>query len=435
MLLKSMQQNQIDALRSKGIAVETINGNTPFDQRQEIIKDAKRGHPRMKMLYVTPELCSRDWFRQLLRTIHGHGQLSRFVIDEAHCVSQWGHDFRKDYLGLRYFREQFPSVPIMCATATATSHVKTDIIQTMGLDINRVKCFTMPTCRPNLHFEVRFKSQRDGEKYDDILKWLKKIYERRRQPTRSDELKQKNERTENVSGIIYAFTRDTCDSLADMLTKHGIGAKPYHSKLSNDKKKDHLNGWLENQEGYDIIVATTAFGMGIDKEDVRFVVHYDIPKTFEGFYQEAGRAGRDGKASVCLLYYCHDNKDFMKTIVEAGRPKAKAGAGARITNFEGREHSFEQLVQYCLRTDKCRHQLIANYFEDEQTPKCDWACDWHKNPEKLKRDKRRYDEQSTGEGPWYDGIDASTQRVLNDMGIALPAVAVQNQQPSTFAQD
>jgi RecQ family ATP-dependent DNA helicase len=426
--------NQIDALREKGISVETINGNTPFLERQEIIRDAKRGHPKMKMLYVTPELCSRDWFRQLLQTIHSHGQLSRFVIDEAHCVSQWGHDFRKDYLGLRYFREQFPTVPILCATATATSHVRNDIIQTMGMDKSRLRIFTVPTCRPNLHFEVRFKPQRGGDKYDDMLKCLKRIYARRRVPARSEELLQHKERIENVSGIIYAFTRDSCDSLADMLTKDGVGAKTYHAKLSSDKKKDHLNGWLENREGYDVIVATTAFGMGIDKEDVRFVVHYDIPKTFEGFYQEAGRAGRDGKASLCLLYYDHDNRDFMRTIVQASRPKSKPDAGARIINFEGREKSFEALVQYCLRTDRCRHQMIADYLEDEQTPKCDWACDWHKDPDKLRRDKRQYEDQiSQDGGDWYDHLDASTQITVESMGLR-PG---QNEgfNPSTMVQD
>lgn len=430
--------NQIDALRAKGIAVETINGNTPYLDRKEIIKDAKRGHPKMKMLYVTPELCAKDWFRQLLQTIHGHGQLTRFVVDEAHCVSQWGHDFRKDYLELKYFREQFPTVPIMCATATATAVVKNDIIQTMGMDPNRVKCFTMPTCRPNLHFEVRFKSQRHGEKYNDFLKWLKKTHERRKAPGRDEELDVKKERVENVSGIVYAFTRDTCDSLAEMLTKDGIGAKSYHSKLSTEKKKDHLNGWLENKEGYDVIVATTAFGMGIDKEDVRFVVHYDIPKTFEGFYQEAGRAGRDGKASVCMLYYCRDNKDFMQTIVQAGKPKQKPGADARISNFAGRERSFEELVKYCMRTDKCRHQLIADYFEDEQKPNCDWACDWHKDPEKLKKDKWQYEQQASGDEPWFSHLDASTQpweRFLNSMGVMLPANAGPYLDSSTMLQD
>lgn len=469
------QMNQIDALKAKDIAVETINGNTSYANRQEIIKDAKRGHPRMKMLYVTPELCSRDWFRQLLQTIHGHGQLSRFVIDEAHCVSQWGHDFRKDYLELKYLRQQFPTVPIMCATATATSLVKHDIIQTMGLDPNVVKCFTMPTCRPNLHFEVRFKSQRHGEKYNDFLKWLKKVYERRRLAARSAELLRKQERIENVSGIVYAFTRDTCDQLAEMLTKDGIGAKAYHSKLTTEKKKDHLNGWLDNKEGYDVIVATTAFGMGIDKEDVRFVIHYDIPKTFEGFYQEAGRAGRDGKASVCMLYYDHDNKDFMQTIVMNGKPKLKPGAELRVSNFEGREKSFEELVKYCMCTTKCRHQLIADFFEDEQTPTCDWSCDWHKDPEKLEKDKKQYDQQTSGDDPWYTDIGPSTQpweSYLNALGInanggmpdggwdtaarsrdesrdpavravgrrparsvPLPAFAAQNLDPSTMHQD
>ncbi|KAF2673451.1 ATP-dependent DNA helicase [Microthyrium microscopicum] len=390
--LLSLMMNQINALRENNVPVETINGTTQYHERKRIIDDAQCGHPRVKMLYVTPELCSRDWFRDLLRSIHAHGQLARFVVDEAHCVSQWGHDFRKDFLELSFFRREFPDIPIMCATATATAVVRKDIINIMGLD-EKLKFFAMPTSRPNLHYEVRFKSDEFDERYTDFLQWIRQIYARRQGTARLEELQKTKERVEGVSGIIYVISREGCENLAERLCNDGIGAKVYHAKLSNDAKKDHLAGWISNRPGYDIIVATTAFGMGIDKEDVRFVVHWQLPKSFEGFYQEAGRAGRDGKASICILYYALEDRIWLERMIEmqAAQNQKKKSSTARTENIEGRRKSFNQLVKYCEKTTKCRHQIIADYFEDKQKPVCDWACDWHKDPSKLQKAKKRFD--------------------------------------------
>ena len=167
----------------------------------------------------------------------------------------------------------------------------------------------MTTSRPNLHYEIRFKSDEEDH-YSDFLSWLKAAHARRAaNPERASQLASQNQRTDQVSGIIYTLFRKDCESLAARLRTDGIGAKAYHAGLSHAERNDALNGWVENKQGYDVVVATTAFGMGIDKENVRFVVHWQIPKSFEGFYQEAGRAGRDGKASVCILYYGREDRD------------------------------------------------------------------------------------------------------------------------------
>ena len=375
------------SLKNAGIPVESLDSNTPPALKKMITADLRCGHPRIKLLYVTPEHCRLDYFRKLLRLVNEQRELARIAIDEAHCISEWGHDFRPAFLGLSFFKEEFPNVPMICCTATATAQVRQDVIQTLNLDPARLQVFTMTSSRPNLHFEVRFQSHEDNP-FLDFIQWIRAIHERRKAAARAAQLNSVKERVSNVSGIIYIHSRKDCEYLAEKLCEAGIGAKPYHAKLTRADKDDHLKGWVENREGYDVIVATTAFGMGIDKEDVRFVVHWVMPKSFEGFYQEAGRAGRDGKASACILYYSRKDRDWIRSIMaqDLQNPKKKATPGA-IPNAQARSRSFEALVNYCESTRKCRHEIIANFFDDKSAASCDWACDWHKDPQKLKKDK------------------------------------------------
>lgn len=273
------------------------------------MKDLATGHPLTRLLYVTPEQCATDSFRNHVRVVHEQRELARIAIDEAHCISEWGHDFRPSFKELLWFRSSFPDIPIICLTATATAQVREDVIKTLGLSEERLKVFTMTTSRPNLHYEVRFKNDEEDH-YSDFVGWLKKVHRRRSEDVaRRVELERSGERLDNVSGIIYTLFRQDCENLAARLRQSGIGAKPYHAGLRNDEKNETLQRWVRNDKGYDVIVATTAFGMGIDKEDVRFVVHWQLPKSFEGFYQEAGRAGRDGKACLCILYYSREDRD------------------------------------------------------------------------------------------------------------------------------
>lgn len=263
---------------------------------------------------MTPELVFTESFRKVLATIYDQGELSRIAIDEAHCISEWGHDFRPAYCHLSHFRSAYPRVPIILLTATATPSVRTDIITTMGMNPDTTKNFIASTTRRNLVYEVRFTSDEADDRFSWLLSWLQKIYARRaNDPARSQEISQENsnniKRPNAISGIIYVAYRSDCDALSSRLRKHDIGAATYHAGLSAAERSDCQNKWITSIPGYDIIVATTAFGMGIDKQDVRFVVHWSLPKSFEGYYQEAGRAGRDGLLARCLLFYSREDRD------------------------------------------------------------------------------------------------------------------------------
>jgi RecQ family ATP-dependent DNA helicase len=379
-------------MRNANIRVETINSTTAPTDRNRILQDLQCGHPLTRLLYVTPEFCQGDNFRKILRTIHSQKELARIAVDEAHCVSEWGHDFRPAFQQLSFFKTEFPDVPIICLTATATSRVRDDIIKTLALDTSKLKMFRMSTSRPNLHYEVRFKSDEDDQ-YPNFLAWLKAAHARRAaNPDRASQLAIQNQRADNVPGIIYTLFRKDCESLAARLRSDGIGAKPYHAGLPHTERADALSGWVANKAGYDVVVATTAFGMGIDKENVRFVVHWQLPKSFEGFYQEAGRAGRDGKASLCILYYGREDRDRAATMMardQANKPSKGAGVAAMQEQLVHRAKSLQALVGYCEATDKCRHRMIAKYFADEEVPPCDFACDWCKDAVGLVKRRER----------------------------------------------
>ncbi|KAI1083762.1 RecQ family ATP-dependent DNA helicase [Whalleya microplaca] len=378
--LLSLMMNQVEALRTADINACSLNSNTPPIERDRIMNDLKTGHPRTRLLYVTPELCAQDRFRDKLKVVYQQRELARIAIDEAHCISEWGHDFRKDFKRLIWFRESFPEVPIMCLTATANNQVRQDVLSTLGLDTKpeRLKMFRMTAHRPNLHFEIRFTRDEDDQRLDNFLKWIRAVYQRRNEEPRKSELDAIGERPDNVSGIIYTISRDECESLASQLRQEGIGAQPFHAKLSKETKEQTLAKWVANEPGYDIIVATTAFGMGIDKNNVRFVVHWRLPKSFEGYYQEAGRAGRDGNAAYCFLYYSREDRDRVSSLII--RDRATAGS-----NFEARVKSLQALAEYCESTSACRHKLICKYFGEDDTPVCDYACDWHKDSVDLQR--------------------------------------------------
>lgn len=378
-------------MRSAKIRVETINSTTTMPAKQAIIEDLQCGHPLTRLLYVTPEHCELEYFRRILRIIHSQRELARIAIDEAHCISEWGHDFRPSFKALSFFKTEFPDVPMICLTATATERVRDDIIKTLNLDVSKLKMFRMSTSRPNLHYEVRFKSD-EVDHYDDFVHWLKVIHKRRKEsPERASQLGSQNERFDNVPGIIYTLFRKDCESLAARLRGDGIGAKPYHAGLPHSERADNLAGWVANKEGYDVIVATTAFGMGIDKENVRFVVHWQIPKSFEGFYQEAGRAGRDGKASACILYYGREDRDRAAQMLardQMRQPSKGTSDASQRQQMVNRTKSLQALLSYCESTDECRHQIIAKYFADEGDIPCHYACDYCKDRPKLIRRKQ-----------------------------------------------
>ena len=349
-----------------------------------------------RLVYVTPELVLTESFRRVLGTIYKQGELARVAIDEAHCISEWGHDFRPAYCHLSHFRSAYPNVPIICLTATATPSIRCDIIKTIGLDPSTTKTFVASTTRRNLVYEVLYTSDESDKRFSWLLAWLQTIYNRRaNDPSRSQEISNEAsvnvQRPDAVSGIIYVSFRSDCDALSSRLREKGIGAAAYHAGLSAHERIECQRKWIENVPGHDIIIATTAFGMGIDKQDVRFVVHWTLPKSFEGYYQEAGRAGRDGKFARCLLFYSREDRDRVGHRIAKdsrnGGGNGDEGSRSREIQLRSRAESFQELVKYCEQTDRCRHILIGEFFGEQNVVPWDRACDYCIEGEGLKKRK------------------------------------------------
>jgi RecQ family ATP-dependent DNA helicase len=421
--LLALMTNQINAARALGIRTESISSNIPQSERNRIVSDLKCGHPETRLLYVTPELCAMDHFRKLLNTIHTQGQLIRIAIDEAHCISEWGHDFRPAYKELSWLKKTLilPSVPIIALTATATPRVRNDIVKCLGLNPlisptqtagtpgKATKFFSTTTARPNIHYEVRYfsesspKDDSGDDLFANLVSWLTSISTRRVNLLVSLSASQSQPPTPSdltpICGIIYVPLRATAENLASRLSSSSITASAYHAGL-----EPATRAWIQTTflhppipsvedactlaGSFNIIVATTAFGMGIDAPGVRFVVHYGMPRGLESFVQESGRAGRDGKAASSVVLYTREERDRVRFRVAQDVTKElnkKAGGGGSpaqraMAQAQARSkgESLEKAIDYCEETSKCRHEIISAYFGDGEMPVCDFACDFCK---------------------------------------------------------
>ncbi|VDM60483.1 unnamed protein product [Angiostrongylus costaricensis] len=334
--------DQITALRAKGVPSESLNSKLSSEERSRIIEDLRKKIPIVKLLYITPEAAATDNMKRILTSLHKRNLLSYIVVDEAHCVTYWGHDFRPDYLKLSALREICPDVPWVALTATANAKAQEDIVTQLRL--KRVEIFKASTFRGNLYYDVHMK--------DNL----------------------------NMTGIIYCRTRDECDQLAQMLTFANIRCLSYHAGLSNKMRDDVQNKWMKNE--VPVIAATIAFGMGIDKPDVRFVVHWTCPPNLAAYYQESGRAGRDGQRSYCRIYYSQPDKEFLHFLVrrELSLLKAKKiSETARKQQAAAMQFGLEKMVDYAEKA-QCRHISFAKYFGENDLPPCRNHCDFCKDP-------------------------------------------------------
>ena len=375
--LLALTTNQVSAARLLGIRTESISSTTPRSERVRIENDILCGHPETRLLYVTPELCSFDHFRATLTKIHFQGQLIRVAIDEAHCISEWGHDFRPAYKELAWLKKNLtlPSVPIMAVTATATAQVQSDIFTFLGL--NNTKIYRTSSSRPNIHYEMQYFSESASQTGDDdifsyLYTWLMRMHERRiMTPLISP-----------IHGIIYCPTRASADLLATRLMAAGLRASAYHAGLEPFTRLGIQAAFIkseaippevmrETMSSFKLICATTAFGMGIDMPNIRFVVHYGMPRGMESYVQESGRAGRDNRAASSLVLYTREDKDrcLWRMQQDTNREKNKALATSR-------QNSLKKMIEFCENTDRCRHRLISAYFGEEGSlATCDYACD------------------------------------------------------------
>ena len=304
-------------------------------QQNEVKEDLLKGGT--KLLYVAPETLSKEETIELLKQI----PISFFAIDEAHCISEWGHDFRPEYRRLREAIKNIrDNAPILTLTASATPKVQQDIIKNLGME--NAKTFISSFNRPNLYYEVRPKPSDSMQLHKEIIRFIKE--------------------NPNKSGIIYCLTRKKVEDLAELLVINGIKALPYHAGLETKVRTENQDKFLT--EEVDVIVATIAFGMGIDKPDVRFVIHYDIPKSLEGYYQETGRAGRDGQEGQCIAFYSY--KDILRL--------EKFMQGKPISEQEIGKQLLMETVSYA-ESNQCRRKILLNYFgEDYPKDNCG-MCD------------------------------------------------------------
>lgn len=339
--LIALMKNQVDVItnisESSGIA-HYLNSSLNKAATDRVKTDMKAG--RTKLLYVAPESLTKEDNVEFLKTV----KISFYAIDEAHCISEWGHDFRPEYRRIRPIITEIGTAPVIALTATATDKVRTDIKKNLG--ITDAREFKSSFNRPNLYYEVRPKTK---EVDKDIIKFIKQHH--------------------GKSGIIYCLSRKKVEELAAILCANEIKAAPYHAGLDSSKRSQTQDDFL--MEKIDVIVATIAFGMGIDKPDVRFVVHYDIPKSLEGYYQETGRAGRDGGEGRCITFY--SNKDLQKLdkFME-GKPVAEQDIGRQL---------LQETAGYA-ETSVCRRKMLLHYFGEDYDKENCGNCDNCLHPKK-----------------------------------------------------
>uniref|UniRef100_A0A8C6TN70 ATP-dependent DNA helicase n=1 Tax=Neogobius melanostomus TaxID=47308 RepID=A0A8C6TN70_9GOBI len=361
--LIALIQDQVDHLKSFNIPACSINSKLPVAERRLILADLESSQPKLKLLYITPEMVASPSFQPCLSGLCSRGLLSYLAVDEAHCVSQWGHDFRPDYLKLGLLRPKLPGVPCLALTATAPKNVQEDIVQSLRLQPPLY--FITPVFRSNLHYDVIFRELLPNA-YVHLHAFIKQA------------LTLDSGAKEQGCGIVYCRTREACETVAHQLTKLGVLSKPYHAGLKASDRSEVQNEWMQGKVL--VIVATISFGMGVDKANVRFVAHWNLAKSLASYYQESGRAGRDGLPSSCRTYYSAKDKQQLSFLIQQEiNPKT----GNIKDADKAAMRAFEAMVKYCEQEGRCRHATISNYFGD-QTPKCSGTCDFCANPKVVR---------------------------------------------------
>ena len=339
--LIALMKNQVDAMRNfseeDGVA-HFINSSLNKGAIDQVRSDILAG--KTKLLYVAPESLTKEENVEFLRSV----KISFYAVDEAHCISEWGHDFRPEYRRIRPIINEIGKAPLIALTATATPKVQHDIQKNLGMVDAQV--FKSSFNRPNLYYEVRAKTANIDR---DIIKFIKNNPEK--------------------SGIIYCLSRKKVEELAEILQANGINARPYHAGMDSLTRTKNQDDFL--MEKVDVIVATIAFGMGIDKPDVRFVIHYDIPKSLEGYYQETGRAGRDGGEGQCITFYTNKDLQKLEKFMQ-GKPVAEQEIGKQL---------LLETAAYA-ESSVCRRKTLLHYFGEEYTEENCGNCDNCLNPKK-----------------------------------------------------
>lgn len=345
--LLSLIQDQVMGLTALKIPAGMLTSITSKENEKSIYKALEKGEGELKVLYVTPEKISKSKrFMSKLEKCNHAGRLSLIAIDEAHCCSQWGHDFRPDYKKLGILKTQFPKVPMIALTATATQRVQTDLKEM--LQVSRCVTFVSSVNRPNLFYEVREKSSNAMAVIDDVANFIRGSYQNKE------------------SGIVYCFTRKECEQVAKELRQRGISADYYHADMDAKARESVHLRWSTNK--LQVIVGTVAFGMGINKPDVRFVIHHSLSKSLETYYQESGRAGRDGLPSHCLLFF---------------RPADLPRQSSMVFYEHAGLENLYAIARFCQSKTSCRRAAFFHHF-GESLQECNGMCDNCSFPKEIK---------------------------------------------------
>ncbi|XP_031588470.1 ATP-dependent DNA helicase Q5 [Oreochromis aureus] len=368
--LIALIQDQVDHLKELNIPACSINSKLLANERRLILADLGSSNPKLKLLYITPEMVASPSFQPCLMDLCSRGLLSYLAVDEAHCVSQWGHDFRPDYLKLGELRARLQGVPCLALTATAPKNVQEDIIQ--SLKLSSPLSFLTPVFRSNLHYDVIFRELLPNP-YVHLHAFIKKT------------LSLGAGSNGQGCGIVYCRTREGCETVAHQLTKLGVVAKPYHAGLKATDRTGVQNEWMQGKVL--VIVATISFGMGVDKANVRFVAHWNLAKSLASYYQESGRAGRDGLPSACRTYYSPRDKEQINFLIRQEVARKQEKRGFAKDSDKTAMTDFEAMVSFC-EQEGCRHATISKFFGNT-APNCAGACDYCRNPKLVRAQLER----------------------------------------------
>lgn len=375
--------NQISALKEFSVSAESLNSHLSAQEQKRIRTELMSSRVKIKLLYITPEMAATEGFTLIVESLYKTNQLSRIAIDEAHCVSQWGHDFRPDYLKLGKLKRRYPNVVWVALTATASEKVVTDIISLLHLR-SPVKRFICSNFRPNLFYDVFFRDTLK-DPYDDLKEFvLNEIGPKDLPPPKSQKFSNANNFVEPSTkkntdvGIIYCRTRNECENIATALSRFGIRANAYHAGMTKHQRNECQQKWMTG--AIKCIIATVSFGMGVDKSNVRFVVHWNLPKSMTGYYQESGRAGRDGKPAKCRIYYSVEDRNAISYLIRQESEKRLGTSSSDATREEAKDalNRFEKMIKYCESGHKCRHSLLlCEFIGDDSVTKegCKSSCD------------------------------------------------------------
>ena len=340
--LIALMQDQVDALQDNGINATYLNSTLDYESRRS--RQVAILNNQLKLLYVAPERLLNERFGLFLDRVHRDVGISAIAIDEAHCVSEWGHDFRPEYSRLKQIRQRYPQIPLQALTATATKRVRQDIVNQLELRSPDIHVASFD--RSNIYYEIQPK---DRNIYPKLLRAI---------------------RAESGAGIVYCLSRNRVEEIATRLKHDGIDALPYHARLSAEERSSNQTSFL--RDDVQVIVATVAFGMGINKPDVRFVFHYDLPRSLENFYQESGRAGRDGEPSKSTLFFSLGDYKKVEFLINK-KPDPNEQKIAR--------QQLKQVIDYAEGND-CRRKIILRYFGERYQGNCG-SCDNCLNPKPI----------------------------------------------------